>query len=159
MGAGVVRDYIAVSQAPQSDEFPGAGCGHGAVPRANRGALTTTHGGVSLSRIHRKVSPTVGIINNAINKVGTMKKSLILFAAAMLFTAYQVRAEDIAEGTILAFDRKANVLVFTDKSIWPLEKLQGSMPDDLQAGDRIEVRFDSNEDDGVTAIHLIKRLQ
>ncbi|MDH3217759.1 MAG: hypothetical protein OEN01_16040 [Candidatus Krumholzibacteria bacterium] len=87
-----------------------------------------------------------------------MKKSLILFAAAMLFTTSQVRAEDITEGTVLAFDRKANILVFTDKTVWPLEKLKVPLAEDLKAGDRIEVRYDSNEDDGVTAIFSIKVL-
>jgi hypothetical protein len=32
------------------------------------------------------------------------------------------------------------------------------MPDDLKAGDRIEIKYDSNDDDGIVEIVSIKRL-
>ena len=86
------------------------------------------------------------------------KHGLFLLTAGMLLTASQVGAQDISDGTVLAFDRKANILVFTDKTVWPLETLTSSLPANLKAGDRVEIQYESNEDDGVTAIHSIKIL-
>ena len=85
-----------------------------------------------------------------------MKKHLSILALLMMSLSGQVVAQDMIQGTILAYDRKANVLVFNDRSVFPLEKLQGSPPPDLKAGDRVEISYDSNEDDGVTAIFSIK---
>ena len=87
-----------------------------------------------------------------------MKKFSTILALPILLVSAQVAAQDMLQGTVLAFDRKANVLVFNDRSGFPLEKLQGSPPPDLQAGDRVEITYDSNEDDGVTAIFSIKLL-
>jgi hypothetical protein len=84
------------------------------------------------------------------------KKALLILTAAMLLTALQVFAQDMSQGTILAYDRKANILVLTDRSVFPLEKLTSEPPDDLKAGDRINIQYDSNEDDGITAIYSIK---
>lgn len=84
------------------------------------------------------------------------KKGLLILTAAMLLTALQVFAQDISEGTILAYDRKANILILTDRTVFPLEKLTSAAPDNLKAGDRIQIQYDSNEDDGITAIHSIK---
>ncbi len=83
-------------------------------------------------------------------------KGLLVLIAAVSFTAPQVFAEDISEGTILAYDRKANILILTDRSVFPLEKLTSATPDGLKAGDRIHIRYDSNEDDGITEIYSIK---
>jgi len=83
-------------------------------------------------------------------------KSMLILCAAALLTAPQVFAQDISEGTILAYDRKANILILTDRSVFPLEKLTSAAPDDLEAGDRIHIRYDSNEDDGITEIYSIK---
>ena len=82
----------------------------------------------------------------------------ILMAAAILFTMPSAFATDIVEGTVLAFDRKANVIVLDDNSVWSLKVLETGLPDDLKAGDRIEIRYESNEDDGLETIHSIKIL-
>lgn len=84
--------------------------------------------------------------------------NLLFVAPALLLMSALVFAQDIADGTILAFDRKANVIVFTDKSVWHLEKLETALPDDLNAGDRIEITYESNEDEGVTVIHSVQVL-
>lgn len=84
------------------------------------------------------------------------KKGLLILTAAMLLTALQAFAQDMSEGTILAYDRKANVLILTDRSVFPLEKLTSEPPENLKAGDRIHIDYDSNEDDGITAIYSIK---
>lgn len=84
------------------------------------------------------------------------KKGLLILTAAMLLTSFHVFAQDISEGTVLAYDRKANVLILTDRSVFPLEKLTSAAPDNLKAGDRVNIQYDSNEDDGITAIHSIR---
>lgn len=82
----------------------------------------------------------------------------LLAAAALTALCAVTFAQDIAEGTVVAFDRKANVIVLNDKTVWSLDKLQAPLPEALKAGDRIEINYRSNEDDGVTAIDAIKRL-
>ena len=67
----------------------------------------------------------------------------------------QAVAQDVSQGTILAFDRKANILVLTDRSVFPLEKMVGEVPAGLKSGDRVQIDYDSNEDDGITKIHSI----
>ena len=78
--------------------------------------------------------------------------------AALLVAATPLRAADAVDGTVLAHDRVANVIVLTDKSVWSLATLEAGPPEDLMAGDRIEIRYESNEDDGVRVIHSVRRL-
>lgn len=63
----------------------------------------------------------------------------------------------VAEGTILAFDREARLLVFDDKSTWSLRGMRGKVPFGLDAGDRIEIEYEPG-DDGVAIIHEISIL-
>ena len=84
-----------------------------------------------------------------------VNKYLNVFGFLLLLVAAPVIAQDISEGTVLAYDRKANILVLTDRSVFPLDKLVGTMPPDLKSGDRVELKYDSNEDDGITKIHSI----
>lgn len=66
-------------------------------------------------------------------------------------------ARSIAKGTVLAFDRKAQLLVFTDKTAWSLANMKTALPLGLNAGDRIEIDYQSDED-GVAVIHDISIL-
>ena len=84
-----------------------------------------------------------------------MNAKFVFAPVALLLTVSHCFAADVADGKILAYDRKAEVLVFTDKTVWALETLQTAAPADLKAGDRVEITYESNEDDGVTAIHSI----
>jgi hypothetical protein len=52
----------------------------------------------------------------------------------------------------------ANVLVLKDKTVWPLDLLTEPMPENLQAGEKVEIRYQSNEDDGVQTIYSIVRV-
>lgn len=88
------------------------------------------------------------------SRISKFTGALVVTGALVLGPA--AVAQDIAEGTVLAFDRKARVLVFKDKSVWPLELAVSDLPDGLKAGDRVEIRYDSNEDDGITVIHSVK---
>ena len=87
-----------------------------------------------------------------------MNKVQIILATALLLSAPQAGAQDVSEGTVLAFDRQAKILVLKDKTTFPLATLSSELPDGLKAGDRVEIKYDLNEDDGVTEIHSIKIL-
>lgn len=79
---------------------------------------------------------------------------LLAFAA---FAALATPAlADTTTGTILAFDRKANVLVMNDKTVWQLSA-QTVMPEDLEAGEVIKITFTSVGDDGVKSVDMLER--
>jgi hypothetical protein len=62
-----------------------------------------------------------------------------------------------AKGEVLAYDREARLLVFDDKTAWPLHNLQTRLPFGLDAGDRVEIGYESDED-GVLTIYDIRIL-
>ena len=80
--------------------------------------------------------------------------SLLLSLVAL---AAPVHADEL-EGTVLAYDRLAKVIVLRDKSVIPLANLQGELPADLVSGDRIAVSYESNEDDGIHTVHSVERM-
>ncbi|NND90672.1 MAG: hypothetical protein HKN42_07380 [Granulosicoccus sp.] len=83
---------------------------------------------------------------------------LIASTILLVLSIGQAQATDVVDSTVLAHDRVANVLVLTDKTVWPLELLTDALPEGLQAGDKVEIRYESNEDDGVKTIHSITRI-
>lgn len=87
-----------------------------------------------------------------------IKKLVASLAVLVSVAALPAHAQNNAEGEVLAFDRKANILVFTDKTVWPLSKLTGAVPEGLKAGDRVSISYSGNEDDGVVEISNIKVL-
>ena len=68
--------------------------------------------------------------------------------------APQEGAPDATDGTVLVYDRKANLLVLTDRTVWSLEMLKSSLPAGLEAGSRIHIEYESDEE-GVSAINRI----
>jgi hypothetical protein len=76
---------------------------------------------------------------------------------ALLCATFQAAAEDISQGTILALDRKARVMVLTDRTVWPLETAKSEVPVGLIAGNRVEIRYESDEE-GISAINEIRLL-
>ena len=50
-------------------------------------------------------------------------------------------------GTILAYDRLANIIVLQDKSSWTLDA-KTLVPSDLMAGDKVTLTFASDGDNG-----------
>lgn len=83
-----------------------------------------------------------------------MRYLLALAAFAALATP---ALADETTGTIVAFDRKANVLVMEDKTIWKLSD-QTVIPEDLVAGETIKIIFTSTGDDGVKSVDQLERL-
>ena len=87
-----------------------------------------------------------------------MKSHALTLVVAAALVAPPLSAADAIEGTLLAYDRVANVLVLSDKSVWTLENLEQPLPENLVAGERVEIRYESNEDDGLAVIHSVERL-
>lgn len=67
-------------------------------------------------------------------------------------------AADITEGTVLVYDRKANIIVLSDRTVWPLELSKSATPTGLEAGNRIRIEYDSDEE-GVSIIYGIAILE
>lgn len=81
---------------------------------------------------------------------------LFLAGAVAAAAALPVSADE-TEGLVLAFDRKAGVIVFTDKTVWLLPD-EIALPEDLGRGDRLMVEYDSAGEDGLTEINALTRL-
>lgn len=90
--------------------------------------------------------------------VGIMKTKLSILVFPVLVCASSMAvAEDIAVGTLLALDRKAKMLVLSDRSAWTLEEMKSPLPAELKAGDRVEIRYESDEE-GIGEIKSIRLL-
>ena len=69
-------------------------------------------------------------------------------ATALTLAVFSTSAfADQTSGTIIAYDRLANVIVFKDKSVWTLDA-KTMVPSDLQAGDTVTLPFNSDGDNG-----------
>lgn len=77
-------------------------------------------------------------------------------AAAMLAAATPVFA-DTTSGTVVAFDRKANVVVMDDKTIWQLAE-KTAVTEELEAGDAVRITFTSLGDDGIASVDAVEKL-
>jgi hypothetical protein len=62
---------------------------------------------------------------------------------------------EIAEGTVLAYDRRAQLLVLADKSVWPLGNLDPGPPPGLGAGNRVRIEYKSGKDGSIAVEDLI----
>jgi hypothetical protein len=72
-----------------------------------------------------------------------------LIASVMLSAAPALADE--TSGTILAFDRVANVLVLDDKTVWSLGAKTEVTPD-LMAGDSVKIIYAGGGDAGIGPI-------
>jgi hypothetical protein len=55
---------------------------------------------------------------------------------------------------VLVLDRKARILVLTDRTVWALNVMKSDLPAGLKAGDRVEIEYESDEE-GIKAIDSI----
>lgn len=78
----------------------------------------------------------------------------ILLITALTLAAAPAFADSVT-GTILAYDRQANILVFDDKTVWELGKLL--VPADLVAGDRVTLDYTSAGDNGIGKANSLTR--
>lgn len=78
-----------------------------------------------------------------------------LLTAALGLAAFPAFA-DQSEGTILAFDRVAHVIVLTDNSVWNLPA-DLAVPDGLGQGDQVVFEFESGGENGIAKILSVTR--
>lgn len=88
-----------------------------------------------------------------------LMKPMLSFAviSVLLIAAPMAGAQDITQGTILALDRKARLLVLQDRTVWSLELMKSEVDAGLKAGDRVEIRYQADEE-GVSSIRSIALL-
>jgi hypothetical protein len=84
-----------------------------------------------------------------------MASRFLVAAALMAAVLPSVASADSTTGTVVAYDRKANIVVLSDKTIWTTVGSEKAIPADLKAGDRIVITYDSPGDDGVREIQSI----
>lgn len=82
------------------------------------------------------------------------KYCLSLIVAGSVLISAPAGAQDISQGTIIAFDRKANTLVLADRTVWSLQDMKSALPTGLKAGDRVEIHYQSDED-GISSIDSV----
>jgi hypothetical protein len=75
--------------------------------------------------------------------------------SAMLLAGSTLAFADSVNGTILAFDRQARIIVMTDNTVWSLEDADAQAPEGLKAGDQVEIVWDSLAEDGRGLIQSI----
>ena len=80
-----------------------------------------------------------------------------LLSLSCLLLAASAALADSTGGTIVAYDRLANVIVLDDNTIWEIVPKDLPLPADLKAGDNIVIDFVSAGDSGVGKINSITR--
>ena len=78
-----------------------------------------------------------------------------ILIASLLAASVTPAFADSTSGMVVAFDRKANVLVLEDKTVWSLETLK-VVPAALKSGDMVEINYTSNADNGWGKINTIE---
>lgn len=73
---------------------------------------------------------------------------IALLSVLATLVAAPVLAETIT-APILAFDRKANIIVLTDKTVWTLAGGDMVVPEGLKAGDVVTMVYKPVGDDGL----------
>lgn len=87
-----------------------------------------------------------------------MKKILLSASIiAALFTSV-AHAETIT-GTVLAYDRKANLIVMDDKAVYGFDGQTAKIPAELKAGDKIEIDGTGEGEDGYGSLTAVKILK
>jgi hypothetical protein len=81
----------------------------------------------------------------------------LILAAALTASSGLACLADETEGHVLAYDRKAGIIVLTDKTVWTMSG-NIALPDDLGRGDRVLIEYETAGEDGLTAIDGITRL-
>lgn len=54
-------------------------------------------------------------------------------------------ARRAVNGTVLAFDRKAQTLILEDKSVWPFDQVNEILLGDIVAGNRVRIEYETSE--------------
>lgn len=81
-------------------------------------------------------------------------KRFLPIALTAIFSAAPVLADSVTD-TVLAFDRKANLIVLEDKTVFTLAQGDAVAPDGLKAGDVVTITYDSLGEDGYGVVTSI----
>ena len=74
---------------------------------------------------------------------------------AVLAAATPALADSVTD-TVLAFDRKAGIIVLEDKSVFTLSAGDAQAPDGLKSGDTVTITYESLGEDGYGIIQSIE---
>ena len=80
---------------------------------------------------------------------------LVITAAVAALFALPAYADE-TKGEILAYDRQANILVLSDKTVWQLPATL-DVPADLAAGDTVQLVYTTLGEDGLSTIDALTR--
>ena len=86
-----------------------------------------------------------------------MKITQFAFSAAVLIATAPLAFADTVEGKIVAYDRKAHVLVMEDRTIYSLTNYDAPVLAELKAGDNVKIEFQGEGEDGyglVTSVEV-----
>lgn len=86
-------------------------------------------------------------------------RAIAAISTAILCLSATPGLADSVTGTILAYDRLANVIILDDKTVWEIVPKDLPLPADLMKGDRIHIDFVTNGDSGVGKINSIERVK
>lgn len=75
--------------------------------------------------------------------------------AALVFLAVSPAFADTVTDTVLAFDRKANLIILADKTVFDVTGVDAAMTEMLVAGDTVTITYESRGDDGIGKIDSI----
>lgn len=87
---------------------------------------------------------------------GQMITRIGMGAALAFFTALPTLADE-TQGHVLAYDRKAGIIILTDKTVWELPE-DITLPEDVGKGDRLLFEYETAGEDGLTRIKGVTRL-
>ena len=82
-----------------------------------------------------------------------MTRILFLSAAALLAAAPALA--DVVSGAVIAYDRKARIIVLADKTVFTLAAGDAEAPEGLKAGDVVTITYESLGEDGYGVIEAI----
>jgi len=74
---------------------------------------------------------------------------------SLLMLAVSPAFADSVTDKVLAFDRKANLIVLADKTVFGLTDTDAQMPEGLLAGDTVKITYESLGEDGYGEIDSI----
>ena len=63
---------------------------------------------------------------------------------------------DEVSGTVLAYDRVANILILSDKSVFPLSD-STEIAEGLEAGDAVTIIFEGGGENGIESVTTVSR--
>lgn len=77
-----------------------------------------------------------------------MKFTRLALSAAVLVAMAPMALADSVQGKVVAYDRKANVVVLEDRTVYSLANYDAPVLAELKAGDQVTIEFEGEGEDG-----------